>query len=311
MTSFLLFVGVVAGTVLGIVADWLLKPILPENPRLQHSIAGIVAVFVLTIAVVSISRFENNEDQTSETILVSIDALATIQSKSNEELQSIVATIDSSNINDSNQDEAIQPTLTAMAREYAQLIATNEALENLSSTPSPTAALNTPTPTIAPTPANQATEEYLTGLRYENGYSVEQDFEEAVYWFRRAANKGFIDAMEKLAQMYEDGIGVSKDLEEAERWKANALANNAKRFTIPCEICGNNDEESYYIYLLEHPANPDNPLEEEEQRLWEDYGITMPQEIVESFSKIYAIAEENDVSFIELVVYALEQTDDS
>ena len=143
-------------------------------------------------------------------------------------------------------------------------------------------------------------DEYSLGVLYES----QQNFAEAIYWYRRAANEGIKSAMEKLVVIYEEGIGVSVNEEEAERWRANSQ-KSAKRFTIPCSDCANSTQKFFYIYLLEVPSDPTNPLKEEEERLWNDYGVAIPEEVIESFSKLYAIAQEHKVSFLDLAVYAL------
>ena len=52
---------------------------------------------------------------------------------------------------------------------------------------------------------------------YLQGKGVEQDYKEAVYWFRKAADAGNAAAMCNLGTMYETGKGVNMDLGEARR----------------------------------------------------------------------------------------------
>ncbi len=40
-------IGLTAGAVLGVLADWLLKPLLPQRPTLKHSIAGLLGCAVI------------------------------------------------------------------------------------------------------------------------------------------------------------------------------------------------------------------------------------------------------------------------
>lgn len=155
--------------------------------------------------------------------------------------------------------------------------------------------------------ANQKNELSL-GVVYEEGIGVPQDLTEAASWYRKAANKGNKDAMNKLATMYEEGRGVPKDPDEAERWKLNT-EYNAKRFTISCLVEGEEEKKPFHIYLLEHPSDKENPLAEEEERLLRDHRATIPEDVVESFAKLYTIAQEHDTPFLELVVYALENAD--
>ena len=44
----------------------------------------------------------------------------------------------------------------------------------------------------------------------------------AVYWYREAANQGFVGAQNNLAVMYEQGLGVTKNKFEAARWYLKA-----------------------------------------------------------------------------------------
>jgi TPR repeat protein len=53
---------------------------------------------------------------------------------------------------------------------------------------------------------------------YANGESVARDDEQAVRWFRSAAEQGDADAQFNLSFMYLNGEGVPQDYEEAIRW---------------------------------------------------------------------------------------------
>ncbi len=56
------------------------------------------------------------------------------------------------------------------------------------------------------------------GLRFANGRNVAQDYAEAVYWWRMAAEQGNARAQSILGFSYEKGRGVSQDATEAVRW---------------------------------------------------------------------------------------------
>ena len=66
------------------------------------------------------------------------------------------------------------------------------------------------------------TAQYNLALVYENGQGVEQDHEEAVLWFRNAADQGFALAQFKLANIYSNGQGVSQDLAQGVAWYRRA-----------------------------------------------------------------------------------------
>ncbi len=60
--------------------------------------------------------------------------------------------------------------------------------------------------------------QYYLGVMYMKGQGVEQDYEQAGEWFRRASEQGLAVAMYKLADLYTRGNGVPKDLEFAYVW---------------------------------------------------------------------------------------------
>ena len=53
---------------------------------------------------------------------------------------------------------------------------------------------------------------------YKSGQGVEQDFKEAVKWYRKAADQGYASAQLSLGRMYESGDGVLKDDVIAYAW---------------------------------------------------------------------------------------------
>lgn len=61
------------------------------------------------------------------------------------------------------------------------------------------------------------------GICYSNGEGVVQDYKEAVKWFRMAAEHGQADAQFNLGRCYENGEGVKQDFKEAEKWFHKAL----------------------------------------------------------------------------------------
>ena len=62
------------------------------------------------------------------------------------------------------------------------------------------------------------TSQYNMGVRYRDGMWVEEDYLEAVRWFRMAAEKGHASAQINLGVMYQQGHGVKEDDVEAVEW---------------------------------------------------------------------------------------------
>ena len=56
-----------------------------------------------------------------------------------------------------------------------------------------------------------APDQYTLGVMYANGMRVAEDDEEAVRWFRMAAEQGHASAQSSLGLMYAEGDGVPED----------------------------------------------------------------------------------------------------
>lgn len=64
---------------------------------------------------------------------------------------------------------------------------------------------------------------YSLGVLYENGDDeLEQDYDKAIEWYKKAARKKDTDSMCAIAKLYEEGKGVEKNLKEAQKWMQKA-----------------------------------------------------------------------------------------
>jgi TPR repeat protein len=74
----------------------------------------------------------------------------------------------------------------------------------------------------------------LIGGHYFFGLGVAKDYAEALKWYRRAADAGSTAAMNHLSEMYTYGRGVTQDHAEAMRWyeKAAAAGNQDARHNL-------------------------------------------------------------------------------
>jgi TPR repeat protein len=64
--------------------------------------------------------------------------------------------------------------------------------------------------------------QFNLGIMYEFGVGVLQDYAEAVKWYRRAAEQGHAMAQCNLGIMYDSGQGVPQDYAEAAKWYRRA-----------------------------------------------------------------------------------------
>lgn len=63
---------------------------------------------------------------------------------------------------------------------------------------------------------------YKVAAMYEKGEGGEQDWTQAVAWYRKAADQGFAPALYKMGMLYAAGNGVSQDKDEAVKWLVKA-----------------------------------------------------------------------------------------
>lgn len=75
-----------------------------------------------------------------------------------------------------------------------------------------------------------------------------------------------------------------------------------KRFTVPCDF--NGVKQPFHVYIGE-PNPKKHPLQFQSTWLSSERGGSIPQDVMDSFEKLFKISQENDVSFEDLCVYAL------
>lgn len=64
--------------------------------------------------------------------------------------------------------------------------------------------------------------QFNLGVCYENGYDVEQSYEQAVKWYTKAAEQGDAAAQFNLGLCYYNGDGVEQSYEQAAKWYKKA-----------------------------------------------------------------------------------------
>ena len=86
------------------------------------------------------------------------------------------------------------------------------------------------------------------GVCYANGYGVEQDYLEAVRWYRKSAEQGDAEGQKELGLCYAKGKGVERDYSEAVRWyRKSAEQGNSEGqlFLGECYAIGYGVEQDY------------------------------------------------------------------
>ena len=79
-----------------------------------------------------------------------------------------------------------------------------------------------------------STSQFTLGVMYANGTGVAQSDEQAVEWYRKAANQGLASAQTNLGARYFSGRGVRQDPAQAVLWfhKAAELADASALFNL-------------------------------------------------------------------------------
>ena len=68
--------------------------------------------------------------------------------------------------------------------------------------------------------------QYLYGYYFEEGISVEKNYQKALYWYKKAAAQGNAIAQNNIGGMYNDGEGVEKDTDKAKDWFEKAVKSH-------------------------------------------------------------------------------------
>ena len=71
--------------------------------------------------------------------------------------------------------------------------------------------------------------QFNLGAMYDSGEGVQQDYDEAVKWYRKAAEQGNAYAKFNLGWMYQNGQGVHQDDAEAVKWYRKAAEQGAAK----------------------------------------------------------------------------------
>ncbi|MEK7764447.1 MAG: tetratricopeptide repeat protein, partial [Nitrospirota bacterium] len=78
----------------------------------------------------------------------------------------------------------------------------------------------------------QAKAQFNLGTLYFNGEGAPKDYQQALRWFRLAADQGEALAQTKIAIMYDDGQGVRRNIVQAYKWYSLAATNGDKPATL-------------------------------------------------------------------------------
>jgi TPR repeat protein len=66
--------------------------------------------------------------------------------------------------------------------------------------------------------------QHFLGWHYHKGIGTDQNDQQAVFWWQKAAVQGIVEAQQGLGWAYANGRGVDQDAAEAYRWYNRAVA---------------------------------------------------------------------------------------
>jgi TPR repeat protein len=123
---------------------------------------------------------------------------------------------------------------------------------------------------IAKTNETDPLPQYYLGVMYMKGQGVEQNYEEAGKWLRKAAENRLPQAQYKLANLYTEGKGVPKDFESAYIWYSVAAVHKHQLSINAVDPArGKLSEEEYKAAekILTEYVEKYGPKKEEEQQV--------------------------------------------
>ncbi len=187
----------------------------------------------------------------------------------------------------------------------AALAATSVVTDTPASTPVPT---NSPVPAHSPTPKvnntqsnNKTPEEcYALGNQYYAGKGVEQNYQEAVKWYRLAAEQGLAASQNDLGFCYKKGHGVIQSDIEAVKWYQLAAnqGNAAAQSNLgACYYYGNGVTQDYTeaVKWYQLAANQGNAIAQSSLGICYYYGNGVTQDYAEAV-KWYRLAAEQGLA---------------
>ncbi|MEM6304397.1 MAG: DUF2610 domain-containing protein [Pseudomonadota bacterium] len=138
------------------------------------------------------------------------------------------------------------------------------------------------------------------------------DTDRAIALVEKAAAQRNKQALEILESWYRQGVLLPQNLERADALRARLDTEyfGMKRFTVPMTWWNGVERHPTYFYITDVTDTHPDPVAQEIYRNETVLGLTIPDDVKESFNKLLVIANENSVSFAELATYALSTAQD-
>jgi TPR repeat protein len=136
-----------------------------------------------------------------------------------------------------------------------------------------------------------------------------KEFDKAAASYQKAVDPkfGVPRAFDRLAEMYENGTGVAADKKKAEELRdqrQNCYCGFGKWFTVTGVVEDSGRRIHIPMYILGRRPDSEKDFLKLQELWWRDEGMVIEPEDFNAFMRLVAIAKENNVSFLDLYVYA-------
>lgn len=134
-------------------------------------------------------------------------------------------------------------------------------------------------------------------------------YSEALPHLEYASHWGVGESSKLLANMYLEGLGVERNPGKTDELEVLGSGQIFRKYSVPVDYGG--DTGSFSVYIRDWPKDyAFEGIDDQVQWMKIARGGTISPDVVESFRKLHKIARDNNVSYPELVEYALEENKD-
>ncbi len=138
-----------------------------------------------------------------------------------------------------------------------------------------------------------------------NWYFSQGEYENSKTYLEFASRWGISSATEKLAILYRKGEYGKVDFETADSLDRLYRKQVKKRFTILCDVSGN--QKPYNIYIQNYPREFEYRGIDDFSEYFSKYDTKVPYMVRLSFLKLHKLADDHDVSFAKLSGHFIEE----
>lgn len=141
---------------------------------------------------------------------------------------------------------------------------------------------------------------------YANYLSGKGNYRQALPLLKFTSLEGSKESTDSLIAIYQKPGFANADSLKFYKDRTSYQSNGVKRFTVPTDF--NGEKFPFHIYITDRAKEYDTRytgIRDQAEWVWEARQGKIPDDVISSFDKLQQIAWENDVSFMDLSIYAL------